>query len=225
MKKNKLKELLTRLWARWKAIPALRFFHPVLLAIIALVWLTLAIGVRITQSTYSMVKEGEFGPLPSYEELENPEVIRASEIYSRNNISLGKYYSENRSDVTFHELPQHLVHALLATEDARFIEHPGIDFKATSRAIVFLGKRGGGSTITQQLAKNLYKTRKNTAAPTDWEQWTENKPLVDKGFDKLKEYVISSQLEQRYSKEEILTLYLNTVEFSSNSFGIKAAAQ
>ena len=83
----------------------------------------------------------------------------------------------------------------------------------------------GGSTITQQLAKNLYKTRKNTAAPTDWEEWTENKPLVDKGFDKLKEYVISSQLEQRYSKEEILTLYLNTVEFSSNSFGIKAAAQ
>ena len=101
MKKNKGKELLTRLWARWKAIPALRFFHPVLLAIIALVWLTLAIGVRITKSTYSMVKEGEFGPLPSYEELENPEVIRASEIYSRNNVSLGKYYSENRSDVTF----------------------------------------------------------------------------------------------------------------------------
>ena len=225
MKKSKLKELLTNFWVQWKAIPVLRFFHPILLAVIAFVWLSLAIGIRITKSTYSMVKEGEFGPLPSYEELENPEVIRASEIYSRNNVSLGKYYSENRSDVTFHDLPQHLVHALLATEDARFIEHPGIDFKATSRAIVFLGKRGGGSTITQQLAKNLYKTRKNTAAPTDWEEWTENKPLVDKGFDKLKEYVISSQLEQRYSKEEILTLYLNTVEFSSNSFGIKAAAQ
>ena len=107
-----------------------------------------------------MVKEGEFGPLPSYEELENPEVIRASEIYSRNNVSLGKYYSENRSDVTFQDFPQHLVHALLATEDARFVEHPGIDFKATSRAIVFLENVAGGSTITQQLAKNLIQNKK-----------------------------------------------------------------
>lgn len=224
MKKNKSKGGFKRFWTRWKSIPILRYLHPILLAIIGVIWLTLVIGIRITETTYTMVKEGEFGPLPSYEELENPEVIRASEIYSRNNISLGKYYSENRSDVTFQELPQHLVHALLATEDARFVEHPGIDFKATSRAIVFLGKRGGGSTITQQLAKNLYKTRKNTAAPTEWEEWMKDKPLADKGFDKLKEYVIASQLEQRYSKEEILTLYLNTVEFSSNSFGIKAAA-
>ena len=159
MKKNKLKELLTNLWAV-ESHTILRFFHPILLAVIAFVWLSLAIGIRITKSTYSMVKEGEFGPLPSYEEFENPEVIRASEIYSRNNVSLGKYYSENRSDVTFHDLPQHLVHALLATEDARFIEHPGIDFKATSRAIVFLGKRGGVVPLHSNLLKTYIKQEK-----------------------------------------------------------------
>ena len=103
MNKSKLKELLTNLWVQWKAIPVLRFFHPILLAVIAFVWLSLAIGIRITKSTYNMVKEGEFGPLPSYEELENPEVIRASEIYSRNNVSLGKYYSENKRPHEFLE--------------------------------------------------------------------------------------------------------------------------
>ena len=221
---NKIKAFITKIWAKWKSIPVLRVLHPIIIVLMVFIWLGLMIATRVTSSTYQMVKDGEFGPLPSYEELENPEIIRASEVFSRKNVSLGKYYSQNRSDVSFQELPQHLIHALLATEDARFIEHPGIDFKATSRAIVFMGKRGGGSTITQQLAKNLFKTRNQTAAPTEWEQWLEDKPFVDKSFDKLKEYVISGQLEQRYSKEEILTLYLNTVEFSSGSYGIKAAS-
>jgi penicillin-binding protein 1A len=156
-----------------------------------------------------------FGPMPSFEELENPQTNLASEIYSSDGNLMGTYYIENRSNVEFNHLPPHLVNALIATEDVRFESHAGVDMKALARVAfgVLTGNhRGGGSTITQQLAKNLFPRERNLTTGE----------LVMRKF---KEWVTAIRLEKNYSKQEILAMYLNTVDFGSQSWGIKMAAQ
>ncbi len=163
---------------------------------------------------FGLISSGRLGYMPTFEELENPKSNLASEIYSEDDVLLGKYYIENRSDAKFSELDTNLVNALIATEDIRFYNHSGIDFKALVRAVagVLSGRyRGGGSTITQQFAKLLFHERPDSKIKTV--------------LQKLNEWVISVKLEQRYSKEEIITMYLNKFDFVNNAVGIKSAAK
>lgn len=156
-----------------------------------------------------------FGPMPSFEELENPKTNLATEIYSSDNKLIGTYYVENRSNIEYSDLPPHLVQALLATEDIRFEKHSGIDLKALFRVafgVVTGNNKGGGSTLTQQLAKNLFPRERNLSKPQ----------LVMRKF---KEWITAIRLERNYSKQEILAMYLNMVDFGSQSWGIKIAAK
>jgi penicillin-binding protein 1A len=159
---------------------------------------------------------GLFGSLPTFEELENPKSNLASEVYASDQVILGKYYFQNRSSIRYKDLAPTLVKALKATEDVRFEEHSGIDIRGLFRVMVktlFLRNEssGGGSTITQQLAKNLFHEKP--------------KNKIKRVFQKIQEWIIAAKLERRYTKEEILAMYLNTVEFGSNAFGIKSAAR
>ncbi|MDB5024854.1 MAG: penicillin-binding protein [Mucilaginibacter sp.] len=156
---------------------------------------------------------GAFGPLPSFRDLENPKSNQASEIISSDKQTLGTYYVQNRSSVTYKQISPNVINALVATEDSRFYKHSGIDFQRLF-SIIFLNifKRQGGSTITQQLALNLFSERSH------------NK-LV-RLTQKLREWITAVQLERHYTKEEIITMYLNTVDFGAyNTFGIKSAAR
>ncbi len=160
-----------------------------------------------------------FGDMPSFKELENPETSQATEVYSADGVLLGTYFIENRSNVDYKHLSQNLVNALIATEDIRFEEHSGIDGVALVRVAYGVARyiatgenKGGGSTITQQLAKNLFPRMKNPNA-------------IDLIIAKLKEWVTAIKLEKNYTKEEIIAMYLNTVAYGSNSFGIKAASR
>ena len=166
---------------------------------------------------------GLFGSLPDFKALENPESELASELYSADGFLLGTYARENRSPVKYEELSPNLVQALIATEDVRFEEHSGIDMTAMIRVFVksiLLGQdAGGGSTLSQQTAKNLFKTR------TDASQGLlSSVPGLRMLIIKTKEWIVATQLEKAYTKDEILTLYLNTSEFGSNAYGIKTAA-
>ncbi len=165
---------------------------------------------------------GWFGDLPSLQDLEKPDPDLSSELISADGVSLGKYYRKNRTPVTYEELSPELVNTLLVTEDIRFKKHSGIDLKGLLRAVI--GKltfqfNGGGSTITMQLAENLYST--SSANRGSLYKYSS----VGQIITKLKEWIISVQLEQSYTKEEILAMYLNTVEYGSNSYGIKVAAK
>ncbi|MEA3503844.1 MAG: transglycosylase domain-containing protein [Bacteroidota bacterium] len=160
------------------------------------------------------IANGTFGHMPTFEELENPKNNLASEIYSADQVLLGKYYYENRTNTHYSNLSPHLTNALISTEDVRFNEHSGIDVKSLLRVAygVFTGNhKGGGSTITQQLAKNLF--------PRDF-----NLSTTDLVLRKFKEWVTAVKLERNYSKTEIMAMYFNTVAFGSQSFGIKAAS-
>ena len=156
-----------------------------------------------------------FGDLPNLEELENPKSNLATEIISEDGVLLGRYFFENRSPVRYDELPKNLIEALLSTEDIRFEEHSGIDSRALLRAIfgLFFGKTnsGGASTITQQLAKMLFTEHPSSG--------------LGRIMQKLKEWVIAAQLEKRYTKKEIITMYLNKFDWVNNAVGIKSAAQ
>lgn len=177
-------------------------------------WILYTLGVVAIVLIFAAISAGWFGFMPSFSELENPKTNLASEIYSSDGELLGKYYIENRSPCKYEELSESVVNALIATEDARYYRHCGIDFRALGR--VFFGvvtgnHKGGGSTVTQQLAKNLF--------PRDPDA---NKlKLV---VTKLKEWVVAVKLEREYSKHEILAMYFNTVDFGNNSMGIKSAA-
>ncbi|MFC3416819.1 penicillin-binding protein 1A [Algoriphagus hitonicola] len=166
---------------------------------------------------------GLFGPLPDFKTLENPESEEASELYSSDGVLLGTYYRENRSPVSYHELSPNLVQALIATEDERFEDHSGIDMIAMIRvfvkSIILQQSAGGGSTLSQQTAKNLFKTR-NIAN----QGFLSSVPGLRMLIVKTKEWIVATQLEKAYTKNEILTLYLNTSEFGSNAYGIKTAA-
>ena len=166
---------------------------------------------------------GLFGSLPDFKALENPESELASELYSADGFLLGTYARENRSPVKYEELSPNLVQALVATEDVRFEEHSGIDMTAMMRVFVksiLLGQdAGGGSTLSQQTAKNLFKTR------TDASQGIlSSVPGLRMLIIKTKEWIVATQLEKAYTKDESLTLYLNTSEFGSNAYGIKTAS-
>lgn len=154
---------------------------------------------------------GVFGSLPDETSLENPEKNLATEIISSDGKTIGKFYKENRTPVLYDELPDHLVKALIATEDVRFYDHSGIDAKGTLRAFIFLGSKGGASTITQQLAKLFF---------TD--QVSRNK--FQRGIQKVKEWVIATRLERRYTKEEIITMYFNEYDFLNQAVGIESAS-
>lgn len=161
---------------------------------------------------FSLVNNGVFGELPTFEELENPEKNFATQIISSDGKLLGTYAYENRNPVQFKDLPDNLVKALVSTEDERFYEHSGIDFWGLARAVAKLGKGGGASTITQQLAKQLFTENYSTSN------------ILERIGQKLKEWVIAVKLEKQYTKNEIITMYLNKQGFLFRAIGIRSAA-
>ena len=182
--------------------------------LIKILWSSFAIGLVSLFIFFFGLANGWFGAMPSFEELENPNTNLASEIYSSDGVVLGTFHIENRSNIHFKDLPPDLVNALLAIEDIRFTDHSGIDFRALFRVawgVMTGNSKGGGSTLTQQLAKNLFPRDENLSKPQ----------LVMRKF---KEWITASRLERNYSKEEIMAMYLNTVAFGSQAFGIKSAA-
>lgn len=163
-----------------------------------------------------------FGQTPSLKLLENPRSELASEVYSADGVLLGKYFSQNRSPVEYEQISPHVIKALLAAEDIRFYKHAGVDFKATLSLPWYFIKRDrrGGSTLSQQLAKTLFETRGD-----QYKGLLSDVPLLKMLIIKTKEWITAIQLERNYAKEEILTMYLNTVDFGSNAFGIKVASK
>ena len=162
-----------------------------------------------------------FGRMPNLKTLENPRSELASEIYSADGVLLGKYFRENRTPVDYKDLPQNLIDALVATEDVRFEQHSGIDPKSIARAVAALGSAGGGSTLTQQVAKNLFKTRADNLN----DGTLNGTGKVGLLITKTKEWLLAVKLERNYTKAEILRMYLNTVDFGSNAFGVNVAAK
>ncbi|QNA43621.1 transglycosylase domain-containing protein [Lacibacter sediminis] len=154
---------------------------------------------------------GLLGKMPSLEELENPSASLASEVIASDGTMMGKFYLEDRTNVEYKDISKNIVNALIAAEDERFYEHSGIDGRALARAIAKLGSDGGGSTITQQLALNLFRER------------AKNK--FRRVFQKIQEWIIAVKLERNFTKDEIVALYLNTVEYSDNVFGIRNASK
>ena len=180
---------------------------------IKLFWGLFLAGVLTVAAIFGSAALGLFGPMPPLQQLENPKTNLATQIISSDGEILGKFfYNDNRTPIGFDELPEHLVQALVATEDERFYAHSGIDFRGTLRAIAFLGKRGGASTITQQLARQLFvgvRSRNKAQAITQ----------------KIKEWVLAVMLERRYTKQEIIAMYLNIYDFGYQADGIQSAAK
>lgn len=175
-------------------------------------WGIIIIGSIALWGIFAGICAGAIGYLPPFEELQNPKNRYASEVFSSDMQSLGRYYrKENRVGVQYAELSPYLVDALVSTEDVRFYEHTGVDSKSLFRAIVLLGRSGGGSTLTQQLAKQLWSPRANN--------------IFERAMQKPIEWVIATKLERLYSKDEILLMYLNQFDFLYNAVGIKSAAQ
>ena len=165
---------------------------------------------------FTLLSLGWLGFMPSFEELENPRSMQASEVLADDGEVLGFIGLENRSNVTYDQISPNLINALVATEDVRFYNHSGIDPKSLLRVLfkTVLGRQGssgGGSTITQQLAKNLFPRG--------------HKSKIGVVFVKFKEWVVAVKLEHNYSKQEILAMYFNTVDFGSNAFGVKTASK
>ena len=175
-------------------------------------WGIILLGCVSVIMIFVGISNGWIGYLPPLDELQNPKNQFASEIYSSDMQSLGRYYiNENRVGVAYTDLSEDLVNALIATEDVRFYKHTGVDGKSFFRALLTLGKAGGGSTLTQQLAKQLWSPRANN--------------IFERAMQKLIEWVIATKLERLYSKDEILLMYLNQFDFLYNAVGIKSAAQ
>jgi penicillin-binding protein 1A len=151
--------------------------------------------------------------MPQLEDIENPTASLASQVYAQDGTLMGKYYIEDRINVDYKDISRYALDALVATEDKRFYEHSGIDGYSLIRAFLYLGSEGGASTITMQTAKNLFT-----------ENWS-TKNFLLRSIQKLKEGLIAIKLERNFTKEEILTLYLNTVAFGDNVFGIRNAAK
>ena len=178
-------------------------------------WISFGVVILLVALFFISVTYGLFGKMPTFEELENPKSNLATEVISSDGKLIGKYYIENRSNTQYQDLSPNVINALIATEDARFEEHSGIDVIAIFRVLWGMttgSSKGGGSTITQQLAKNLFPRKQNR---TFWETV----------MIKFKEWITAVKLERNYSKDEILAMYLNTVDFGSQSYGIKSAAK
>ena len=174
-------------------------------------WLSvLGPGIGITVIMF-LAANDYLGTLPTFEQLENPNSNLATEIYSADGKVLGKYFKENRTNIIYNDLSPHLVNALVATEDERFYSHSGVDFKGLVRAVLYAGTKGGASTVTQQLSKMLFTT----------------KPAhkLERIKQKMKEWVIAGRLERQYTKNEIIAMYFNKLDFVNNAVGIKSASQ
>jgi penicillin-binding protein 1A len=181
---------------------ALRFF-----------WATVALGILSVITLFSSAALGLLGQMPELQQLENPKTNLATQILSNDGVVLGKFYfNDNRTSIAYDALPKNLVNALIATEDERFFSHSGIDLKGTLRALVYLGKKGGASTISQQLARQLFVG-------------VRSRNKVEAVLQKFKEWVLAVQLERRYTKKEIIAMYLNIYDFGYSADGIQSAAK
>ncbi|HEX4373155.1 MAG TPA: transglycosylase domain-containing protein [Puia sp.] len=176
-------------------------------------WRIFFIGILGLILLIVLINFGVFDKLPSLKELENPSMMLASEVYADDGTPMGKYYKDksNRSNVEYKDISPNVVNALLATEDHRFYEHSGIDGWGVIRAFVKLGRDGGGSTITQQLAKNMLGQG--------------SKNFARRIIEKMKEWIIAVKLERNFTKQEIIALYLNAVPFGDNQYGIRNASR
>lgn len=176
-------------------------------------WILFLSGISVVALIFLSASWGLFGELPPYEYLENPQTNLASQIISSDGNLLGKFYlDDNRTDVKFEDLPDNLVNALIATEDARFRDHSGIDARGTIRAFAFLGTKGGASTISQQLARQLFVG-------------VRSRSKFDAVKQKIKEWVLAIRLERSYTKEEIISMYFNIYDFGNNADGIRSATR
>ena len=176
-------------------------------------WILFLVGILSIPFVFLLASFGAFGFMPDHTALENPRTNLATEVISSDGSTLGKfYYEDNRTPVGYDELPKHLVDALIATEDIRYFDHAGIDARGTLRALFKLGKGGGASTISQQLAKQLFhgEGSRNT---------------LGRITQKIKEWVIATRLEKQYTKEEIIAQYFNIYDFGNNADGIRSAAR
>ncbi|HEY0897432.1 MAG TPA: transglycosylase domain-containing protein [Sphingobacteriaceae bacterium] len=179
-------------------------------------WKIIILSIAVAAVLLLSIGLGLFGKLPSFRDLENPKSNLASEVISSDNQVLGTYYVHNRSNVNYNQISPNVINALIATEDRRFYNHSGIDFKRSFTILFYnlIGKKQGASTITQQLALNLFSKEGRA------------KSVGKRVIQKLQEQIIAVKLERNYTKEEIITMYLNTVDFGAyNTFGIKSAAR
>ena len=174
-------------------------------------WIIFGAGIGLLILIFLLASWGAFGDMPKFEELENPEKNLATQIISSDGKIIGTFFNENRTPVTFEEIPEHLIQALVATEDERYFEHSGIDARGTIRAFAFAGSKGGASTITQQLSKLLFTGG--------------SKNIVQRLLQKIKEWVIAARLERQYTKEEIITMYLNKFDFLFQAVGVESASR
>lgn len=174
-------------------------------------WGLFVAGILTLYIVFLGIIKGWVGYLPPLDELQNPKNTYASEIFTEDMVSMGRYYiKENRVGIKYSELSPYMIDALIATEDVRFYDHTGVDFKALFRAVLKLGRAGGGSTLTQQLAKQIWSPRANN--------------FFERALQKPIEWVIATQLERLYSKDEILLMYLNQFDFLYNAVGIQSAS-
>ena len=181
---------------------ALRFF-----------WAVFAFGILSVITLFSSAALGLLGQMPELKQLENPKTNLATQILSSDGVVLGKFYfNDNRTPIAFDALPKNLVNALIATEDERFFSHSGIDLKGTLRALAYMGKKGGASTISQQLARQLFVG-------------VRSRNKVEAVLQKFKEWVLAVQLERRYTKKEIIAMYLNIYDFGYSADGVQSAAK
>jgi len=177
---------------------------------VSILWRVFFIGLISVLLIFVAANFGLFGKMPSLKDLENPEADLASEVYSADGKLMGKYYAENRSEVKYSQISPNVINALIATEDERFMEHSGVDGRAVARAVMSGGSQGGGSTITQQLAKMMLGQGKGN--------------FITRSFQKIKEWIVAVKLERNFTKEEIITLYLNRAPWGSN-YGIRNASR
>ena len=176
-------------------------------------WTLFFLGILLVVSIFVSASIGVFGDMPDYTVLENPKTNLATEVLSSDGQLLGKYYyRDNRTLLDYKQISPNLVDALIATEDARFYSHSGIDARGTLRALVYLGSKGGASTISQQLARQLFIGVRD------------KEDKVNAIFQKVKEWVLAIRLERQYTKEEIIAMYFNIYDFNNNADGIKSAA-
>lgn len=175
-------------------------------------WVVYLLGILGIVFVFFLADIGAFGEMPSFEQLENPETNLATEVISEDGETIGKYYQENRTPISYSELSEDALKALIATEDVRYYKHSGIDAKGTMRAVVYLGKKGGASTISQQLAKQLFHGEGS-------------RNPVTRILQKIKEWIIAVRLEKNYTKNEIIAMYYNVYDFSNNADGVRSASR
>ena len=175
-------------------------------------WFAFLGSVLFVVAIFSAASLELLGPMPDFRQLENPKTNLATQIISADDTVLGKFYfNDNRTPIGYNEIPEHMVNALIATEDERFYAHSGIDLKGTARAVFYLGKKGGASTITQQLARQLFTGVRSSN-------------VLEAISQKIKEWVIAIRLERRYTKKEIITMYLNIYDFNYSADGLRSAS-